>query len=206
MSLTQIGSPFATLPFRPKPRFVFLQRPGKSSMTSATAAKMALATTGLKPGMEVVDLCCGAAVPIATIARLSTHYADQLEAAHRRLTGAGATNCYWSPATRYELATLVSRPVGFVFTANAFDGVPDRPRLARAVREALAPGRTFCYRQLTLAAARDDDGPEANSVAKTDHRRCPSRRHHAPRCRLPDKGSQARRPSTVQGLLAFPRP
>ncbi|MER9032315.1 hypothetical protein NLY43_12135 [Mesorhizobium sp. C416B] len=38
-------------------------------MTSATAAKMALATTGLKPGMEVVDLCCGAAVPIATITR-----------------------------------------------------------------------------------------------------------------------------------------
>ncbi|MER8646455.1 hypothetical protein [Mesorhizobium sp. M0162] len=38
---------------------------------------------------------------------------------------------------------MVSRPVDFVFTANAFDGVPDRPRLARAVREALAPGGHF---------------------------------------------------------------
>lgn len=112
-------------------------------MTSATAAKMALATTGLKPGLEVVDLCCGAAVPIATIARhvvaLRRPAGGRAAPADRRRREIANS----SPAMRYELATLVSRPVDFVFTANAFDGVPDRPRLARAVREALAPGGHF---------------------------------------------------------------
>ncbi|ESY06842.1 MULTISPECIES: class I SAM-dependent methyltransferase [unclassified Mesorhizobium] len=50
------------------------------------------------------------------------------------------TNCEFVAGDAYELATLVSRPVDLVFMANAFHGAPDRPRLARAVREALAPG------------------------------------------------------------------
>ena len=33
----------------------------------------------------------------------------------------------------YAIATLVDRQVDFVFLANAFHGVPDKPRLARAV-------------------------------------------------------------------------
>ncbi|MER8628031.1 MULTISPECIES: class I SAM-dependent methyltransferase [unclassified Mesorhizobium] len=70
---------------------------------------------------------------------MSSHYADQLEAAQRRLTGAGATNCEF--VAGYALRTRYSGVTPRrVFTANAFDGVPDRPRLARAVREALAPG------------------------------------------------------------------
>ena len=38
---------------------------------------------------------------------------------------------------------LSRRPVDFVFMANAFHGVPDRPRLARAVRATLKPGGQF---------------------------------------------------------------
>jgi SAM-dependent methyltransferase len=37
----------------------------------------------------------------------------------------------------------VPEPADFVFMANAFHGVPDRPRLARAVREALKPAGRF---------------------------------------------------------------
>lgn len=108
-----------------------------------------LAATGLKPGMEVVDLCCGDGwftLPIAAVARHVIAIdidADLLEAAQRRLIGAGVTNCEFVAGDAYELASLVSRPVDFVFMANAFHGVPDRPRLARAVREALAPGGHF---------------------------------------------------------------
>ncbi|MGX9145499.1 class I SAM-dependent methyltransferase [Mesorhizobium sp. 128a] len=108
-----------------------------------------LAATGLKPGMAVVDLCCGDGwftLPLATVARHVIAIdidADQLEAAQRRLIGAGATNCEFVAGDAYELASLVSRPVDFVFMANAFHGVPDRPRLARAVREALAPDGHF---------------------------------------------------------------
>ena len=108
-----------------------------------------LAATGLKPGMAVVDLCCGDGwftLPIATVARRVIAIdidADLLEAAQRRLTDAGVTNCEFVAGDAYELASLVSRPVDFVFMANAFHGVPDRPRLTRAVREALAPGGNF---------------------------------------------------------------
>jgi hypothetical protein len=38
---------------------------------------------------------------------------------------------------------LAPRPVDFVFLANAFHGVPDRLRLAQAVRESLEPAGHF---------------------------------------------------------------
>jgi len=39
----------------------------------------------------------------------------------------------------YNVARLWTRPVDFVFLANAFHGVPDKPRLARAVKDTLKP-------------------------------------------------------------------
>jgi hypothetical protein len=56
------------------------------------------------------------------------------------LTEAGANNCNFVAGDAYTLDKLVSGPVDFVFMANAFHGVPDRPRLARAVRATLKPG------------------------------------------------------------------
>jgi SAM-dependent methyltransferase len=41
------------------------------------------------------------------------------------------------------LRIFAPRLVDFVFLANVFHGVPDRPRLARAVREALKPSGRF---------------------------------------------------------------
>ena len=53
------------------------------------------------------------------------------------------TNCDYVAGDAYELAKLVPGPADFVFMANAFHGVPDRPRLALAVRAALKPGGLF---------------------------------------------------------------
>jgi SAM-dependent methyltransferase len=108
-----------------------------------------LAATGIKPGMDVVDLCCGDGwftLPIARVARRVIAVdidADMLEAARRRLTECGATNCDFVSRDAYALAALVARPVDFVFMANAFHGVPDRPRLARAVLATLGPAGRF---------------------------------------------------------------
>lgn len=108
-----------------------------------------LAAIGINPGMDVVDLCCGDGWFTLPIARVARHViaididADLLETARRRLAEGGATNCDFVAGDAYELAGLVSRPVDSVFMANAFHGVPDRPRLARAVRATLAPAGRF---------------------------------------------------------------
>lgn len=108
-----------------------------------------LSATGIKPGMEVIDLCCGDGWFTLPIARVARHVvaididADLLEAARHRLVESGATNCDFVAGDAYELARLVSQPADFIFMANAFHGVPDRPRLARAVRAALTPGGRF---------------------------------------------------------------
>jgi SAM-dependent methyltransferase len=55
----------------------------------------------------------------------------------------GAPNCQFIEADAYDVATVVQHPADHVFLANAFHGVPDRPRLARAVHDALKPGGLF---------------------------------------------------------------
>jgi ubiquinone/menaquinone biosynthesis C-methylase UbiE len=66
-----------------------------------------------------------------------------LAVARHRLAESGVTNCDYIAGDAYALASLVSGPVDFVFMANAFHGVPDRPRLSRAVRAVLKPGGQF---------------------------------------------------------------
>ena len=51
----------------------------------------------------------------------------------------GAPNCTFVEADAYSIAKIVPRPVDHVFLANAFHGVPDQPRLARAVHDVLSP-------------------------------------------------------------------
>jgi ubiquinone/menaquinone biosynthesis C-methylase UbiE len=53
-----------------------------------------------------------------------------LEVARHRLTEAEITNCDFVAGDAYEIARLWTRPVDFVFMANAFHGVLDRARLA----------------------------------------------------------------------------
>ena len=108
-----------------------------------------LATVGMTSGMTVVDLCSGDGwftLQIAKIVRrviaidIDGHL---LDVARVRLAENGIANCDYVTGDAYDLATLVRHPVDFVFLANAFHGVPDRPRLARAVHATLQAGGRF---------------------------------------------------------------
>jgi SAM-dependent methyltransferase len=108
-----------------------------------------LDAVGLIPGTEAIDLCSGDGwftLHIAgAVRRVVAIDIDRnmLDAARRRLHHNGISNCDFVAGDAYELGNLAPRPADFVFMANAFHGVPDRPRLARAVREALRPDGRF---------------------------------------------------------------
>lgn len=105
-----------------------------------------LAAVGLAAGMDVVDLCAGDGWFTRAIAAVAARItaididAEMLAALRRSLDEAHAANCDLVAGDAYAIATLVRRPIDLVFLANAFHGVPDRPRLAREVRKILKPG------------------------------------------------------------------
>jgi SAM-dependent methyltransferase len=104
---------------------------------------------GLERGMDVIDLCCGDGWFTLAIAKTARHVVAidldeaMLNAARRRLAAAGLTNCEFIAADAYEVARLAPNSVDFVLLANAFHGVPDPPRLVRAVGLVLRPGGRF---------------------------------------------------------------
>jgi ubiquinone/menaquinone biosynthesis C-methylase UbiE len=108
-----------------------------------------LAESGLRGGMRAVDLCAGTGWFTLPMARLARHVVAVdiddalLNVARRRIADAGLANCAFATADAYDLATAVAAPVDFVFLANAFHGVPDRPRLSAAVASVLRPGGQF---------------------------------------------------------------
>ena len=108
-----------------------------------------LAGVGVKPNMNVMDLCSGDGWFTLHIAKLARHVvaididANLLGLARHRLTESGVTNCDFIAGNAYELIRLWPRPVDFVFLANAFHGVPDQARLANSVHDALAPSGLF---------------------------------------------------------------
>jgi ubiquinone/menaquinone biosynthesis C-methylase UbiE len=99
--------------------------------------------------MDVVDLCSGDGWFTLHIAKIARHVVaididpDLLDVSHHRLSESGVTNCDYLAGDAYDLAKLVPGNTDFVFMANAFHGVPDRPRLALAVRATLRPGGLF---------------------------------------------------------------
>lgn len=108
-----------------------------------------LANTGLTGSAEAIDLCSGDGWFTMPMARVARHVfaididRKLLDAARTHLEKAGVTNCEFIEGDAYDIAKLVPRPVDFVFLANAFHGVPEPTRLARAVAAALKPGGTF---------------------------------------------------------------
>lgn len=109
-----------------------------------------LRDVGIRPGMDVIDLCCGDGwftFPLTAIVK-SVVAIDidgrLLQAAKVRMVErGGAANCTFVEADAYDLGKVVHCAVDHVFLANAFHGVPDKPRLARAVRDVLKPGGQF---------------------------------------------------------------
>ena len=108
-----------------------------------------LKAVGLESGMSVVDLCSGDGWFTLQIARLAREVTaididpQMLEVAAHRLAESGAANVRLVAGDAYRLTDLIPEPVDYVFMANAFHGVPDRVRLASAVRLALKPGGEF---------------------------------------------------------------
>ena len=104
-----------------------------------------LAALGVRPDMEVVDLCCGDGLFTAPLALMVRHViaididAGMLTLARAKVTAVGATNCDLIEGEAYVIADLVDRPVDFVLMANTFHGVPDKARLACAVAATLKP-------------------------------------------------------------------
>src|ERR1700692_4272810 len=100
-----------------------------------------LDAVGLISGTEAIDLCSGDGWFTLDIAKTARNVVaididrDMLDAARHRLRQNGISNCDCVAGDAYEVAKLAPRPADFVFMANAFHGVPDRPRLARALRE-----------------------------------------------------------------------
>jgi ubiquinone/menaquinone biosynthesis C-methylase UbiE len=108
-----------------------------------------LIAVGLGSHMDVIDLCCGDGWFTLQIAKIARHVTaididtPMLDLARVRLAESGVTNCNLLQGDAYGIATLAGKPVDFVFLANAFHGVPDRPRLARGVASALKPEGLF---------------------------------------------------------------
>jgi SAM-dependent methyltransferase len=103
----------------------------------------------LTSGMDVVDLCSGDGWFTLHIAKIARHVVaidldtSLLEVARLRLNEAGIANCNYLTGNAYDIGELVAQRVDLVFMANAFHGVPDRLRLARAVHEVLKPSGRF---------------------------------------------------------------
>jgi SAM-dependent methyltransferase len=111
---------------------------------------MVLNQVGIRAGMTVIDLCCGDGWFTLQIAKIVSHVIavdidrKLLDLAKLRVTESGSTNCDFVEGNAYDIAELVPQPVDFVFLANAFHGVPEPTRLARAVVNTLVnPGGRF---------------------------------------------------------------
>ena len=109
-----------------------------------------LRAVGLRPGMDVIDLCSGDGWFTLQIAKIARHVAAididpaLQDVARKRLAEAGITNSDCVAGDAYKLTQLWPRPVDLVFMANAFHGVPDKPKLSKAVHDALKPEGRFC--------------------------------------------------------------
>ena len=78
-----------------------------------------LTAVGIKPGMEVIDLCSGDGWFTLQIAKTARRVVaieidrNLLEVARHRRAESGVTNCDFVAGDAYELAKLASRPTSY---------------------------------------------------------------------------------------------
>jgi len=103
----------------------------------------------VRPGMVVVDLCCGDGLFTAPLTRIAARvYAididpAMLDRARALVAAAGATNSRFVVADAMTVDAVGPEPVDYVFLANTFHGVADQLGLAQAVEAILKPQGLF---------------------------------------------------------------
>jgi SAM-dependent methyltransferase len=108
-----------------------------------------LTAVGIKPGMEVVDLCCGDGhftKPMCQLVHPGKTWALDLDAdllAQAEQSCKNNPNFHVIAGDARELPTQIKQPVDFVFIANTFHGVPDKRALSEAVHESLKSDGRF---------------------------------------------------------------
>lgn len=109
-----------------------------------------LRAIGIKPGMIVLDLCCGDGYFTAALARLvegRVHALDMdpemLEQARTEVARQGASVDQWICGDARNLTALQPESIDFVLLANTFHGVPDQTGLAFAVGQVLKTDGQF---------------------------------------------------------------
>lgn len=104
---------------------------------------------GLRPGMSVVDLCCGDGYFTAAMARqVGTGRVIGFDLDPNLLNQAkeacgGATNCSWILGDARELRQLVTTKTDLVLMANTLHGISDQVAMAREIAAVLKPGGRF---------------------------------------------------------------
>lgn len=109
-----------------------------------------LRSLGVKPGMVVVDLCCGDGyftVPLSRIVEGKVYGLDidfeLLKVTLAALKRKGLTVRNLICADAFDLSKLLPSKVDYILLANTFHGVPDKTKLAIAVAAALERGGKF---------------------------------------------------------------
>jgi SAM-dependent methyltransferase len=109
----------------------------------------AVRSWGIRPGMTVIDLCCGDGYFTAAIARRAAPGRvvgvdlDPAMLKQARAACQGSGNCAWVLGDARELSRLVAKPVDYVLIANTFHGVADQAALAREAAAVLKPQGRF---------------------------------------------------------------
>ena len=135
----------------------------------------ALVRVGLKSDMDVIDLCSGDGWFTLQIAKLARHVVAVdidlalLEVARHRLAEGNVDNCDFVVGDAYNITQLWPHPVDFIFLANAFHGVPNRPRLAHSVRDALKPSGRFAIINWHPRPREQTTGGSAHGAADAAH-------------------------------------
>ncbi|RDD61355.1 class I SAM-dependent methyltransferase [Ferruginivarius sediminum] len=106
-----------------------------------------LRALGIRPGMTVVDLCCGDGyftAPLARIVQGQVYAVDidpaMIEQCRAALDAAGASVLSLICADARGLPDLLDGEVDCVLIANTFHGVPDKTGMAMAAARVLRPG------------------------------------------------------------------